>query len=280
MHMLDQSDISSICVTIAGVDASIRAPQSVRAVLNRTLAHACRTKAGGSLRAAIEVEGDDVVWRINGSSERSAKLLSATNTLPQVGGAVVSSLITDIAEAARLSVCRATVVERDGLAIAFTGDDWESGLVLATHLHTRGWRLLGGDYALIDSSTLRVLATKKLLYITLSVLDDLPVTYRRAVEASPWYSTPRDIAFYAVDPSLAHSMPPWAESAQLRAVLKVDGHISEFPSLEHADAFTLCEGLTSDGLERAGVAVAEIKVGDYISTCHLLQRWFDTLIAS
>ena len=159
--------------------------------------------------------------------------------LPQVAGAVTSSLIADVADHAKLTVWRAAVVERDGHAVAFVGDDWESGLVLACHLHARGWRLLGGDYALIERETLTVRPTKKLLYATLSIMDELPNAYRRAVEVSPWYSTPHGLAFYAVDPALVHATPPWAESGRLRAVLKLDGHAAEFPSLERAETFKL-----------------------------------------
>jgi hypothetical protein len=278
MQTCDPADIDSVCVTIAGVDASIRAPRSVLSILDRTLAHARRTPARASIRAAIEVEGDELAWRISGNSQRSIKVLSATSALPRVGGAVVSSVIADVAEAARLSVCRAAVVERDGRAIAFVGDDWESGVVLAAHLHARGWRLLGGDYALIDRATLTVLGSRKLLHVTLSVLDELPVTYRRAVEASPWYSTPHDIAFYAVDPALARSTSPWAEAGRLCAVLALNGDVSEFPSIERTNFFALGDGMDSDALERAGVAVAEVRLGDYVSTCDLVQRWFQALV--
>jgi hypothetical protein len=279
MQTLDSADLESVCVTIAGVDASIRAPRSVVSVLNRTLVHARRAPATASIRAAIEVENDEGVWRINGSSQRSAKVLSATSALPQVGGAVVSSLVADAAEEAQLCVWRAAVVERDGHALAFVGDDWESGIVLAAHLHARGWRLLGGDYALIDRATLTVHPMRKLLYVTLSLVEELPLSYRRAVEASPWYSTPHDIAFYAVDPALAATTAPWAQTGRLRAVLKVDGQAADFPALERAGSFGLGGGIDSNELELADVAVAEVKLGDYVATCDLVQRWYQSLVA-
>ena len=181
---------------------------------------------------------------------------------------------------AGLSVIRAAVVEREGRAVAFVGDDWESCVTLAAHLHCRGWKLLGGDYALLGLADLTVLATRKLLYVTLSSADEFPLAYRRAVEASPWYSTPHDIAFYAVDPGLvAKGVPPWARDGRLRAVLKLDGHVAEFPSLERTAPFSLADGVRSDDLERAGVAVAEIKLGDFVTTCDLLERWLEAQLA-
>jgi hypothetical protein len=277
---LDAADAGVLSFTIAGVDATVSAPQSILSVLSRTLAHAKTTTPSPDAPVTISVVRDDFVWRIDGGSQRTGKVLSATSALPQVAGAVVSSVVADVADRAGLAVWRAAVVERDGHAIAFVGDDWESGIVLASHLHARGWRWLGGDYALIERETLTVHATKKHLYATLSIMDELPHSYRRAVEVSPWYSTPHGIAFYAVDPALVHAAEPWAETAHLRAVLKLDGHSAEFPSLERAEGFKLAGGIGSDELERGSVAVAEVKLGDYALTCDLVQRWFQSLVAA
>jgi hypothetical protein len=277
MQTLDPTGLDTLCVRVADVDASIRAPGSVLSVLSRTLMHACRPLAGASVQTTIEVSNDEYAWHIHGSSQRSHKVLSATSALPQVCGAIVSSLIADIAQTAQLCVCRAAAVERAGRAVAFIGDDWESCVVLAAHLHARGWRFLGGDYVLIDPRTLTVHATRKLLYVTLSIMDELPLPYRRAVEASPWYSTPREIAFYAIDPALVPSTPPWAERGHLSAILRVDGDVSEFPSLERAASTAIGEGISGDDLERAGVNIAEVKLGDYIATCDLLERWLQAL---
>jgi hypothetical protein len=280
MQTLEHSVFDTLNVTIAGVDGSIRAPQPVISVLNRVLAHARRPASSPPGLACIEVLSDEVAWRINGGSEDSRKILSARSALPQVAGAIVSSLIADVASAAGLNVARAAVIERDGYAVAFVGDDWESCITLAAHLHVRGWHLLGGDYALIDLPTLNVLGARKLLYVTLSCVDDLPLTYLRAVEDSPWYSTMHDIAFYAVDPALAVPREcAWAEFGRLRAVLRLDGHVSEYPSLERAAQFTIGQGIRSDDLERAGVTVAEIKLGDFVTTCDLLERWLTAQLA-
>lgn len=277
MQILDPSGLDSLCVRVAGVDAAIRAPGSVLSILHRTLMHARRPLAGASVKTTIEVSNDEFAWRIRGSSQRSDKVLSATSALPQVCGAVVSSLIADVAQAAGLRVCRAAAVEREGRAAVFTGDDWESCLVLAAHLHARGWRFLGGDYVLIDPETLTVHAIRKSLYVTLSIVEELPLPYRRAVEASPWYSTPREIAFYAIDPALVPSTPSWAEQGRLHAVLRVDGDIAEFPSLERAVSPAITEGIGGKDLERGGVTIAEIKLGEYIATSDLVERWLQSL---
>jgi hypothetical protein len=276
---LETAETLSADFAIAGVATTVRAPQSIMSILERTLAPARTPSAPADPPVAITVTNDRFVWRIDGGSQGSGKVLSGTSALPQVAGAATSSLIADVADHAKLTVWRAAVVERDGHAIAFVGDDWESGLVLACHLHARGWRLLGGDYALIERDTLTVRPTRKQLYATLSIMDELPNAYRRAVEVSPWYSTPHGLAFYAVDPALVHSTSPWAESGRLRAVIKLDGNTAEFPSLERAESFKLAGGITSDELERESVAIAELQLGDYALTADLVQRWFSSLVS-
>lgn len=277
MQTLDWTELDSLCVRVADIDAVIRAPGPVLSILSRTLMHACRPHSGARVKTTIEVSNDEFAWRIRGSSMNSHKVLSKTSALPQVCGAVVSSLIADVAEAARLHVCRAAAVQHAGRAAIFLGDDWESCVVLAAHLHARGWRFLGGDYVLIDPTTLTVHATRKSLYATLSIMDELPLPYRRAIEASPWYSTPREIAFYAIDPTLVPSTSAWAERGRLGAVLIVDGDAAEFPSLERTAARAISEGISGEDLERAGVAVAGVKLGDYNATCDLLERWLQAL---
>src|ERR1700722_18582845 len=181
----ETAEVLSADFAIAGVSANVRAPQSVMSILERTLAPARTASPPADPPVAITVTNDRFVWRIDGGSQGSGKVLSATSALPQVAGAVASSLIADVAEHAKLTLWRAAVVERDGHAVAFVGDDWESGLVLACHLHARGWRLLGGDYALIERDTLTVRPTKKQLYPTLSVMDGLPNAYRRGRRGGP-----------------------------------------------------------------------------------------------
>src|SRR6202041_2935162 len=100
----------------------------------------------------------------------------------------------------------------------------------------------------------------------LSMIEELPLPYRRAVEQSPWYSTTHDIAFYAVDPQLAITGVPWADTGRLHAVLLLDGQVSEFGSLERGGNFAVGD-TTSTELEHAGVAVAEVVRGDYVKTC-------------
>jgi hypothetical protein len=84
------------------------------------------------------------------------------------------------------------------------------------------------------------------------------------------------VAFYAIDPALVEGAPSWAEQAPLHAVVRVDGHAAEHPSLEAIDDFSIARGLRQSDLRNAGIEVAALVLGDYIETCDLLERWFAT----
>jgi hypothetical protein len=262
-------------LNVAGINARINAPLPTLAVLDRMLALVSRDWTNQGEPVLIDIQQEDDVWYISEATTRSRKVLGRESAPPQVAGAAASSLVAAVAKQAGLTACRACVLEWQGNAFAMVGDDWESCITLTAHLHTRGWRILGGDYALIDTRDMSVTSFKKLLYTPSSCIDSLPLKYRRAVEASPWYSTPHGIAFYAVDPSLAGGPSPWGERGILRGVLRVDGHVAEYPSLETTADFEACGGLRSGELERAGVEVAMLTIGGFIETCDLLERWFE-----
>ena len=261
-------------LNIAGVDATIDAPLPALAALDRILAPVSRNWQSRSEPMRIHIRHDDDVWDISEALTRNRKVLGRESTVPQVAGAAASLLVAAVAKRAGLTTCRASVVEWQGNAFAMVGDDWESAITLTAHLHTRGWRILSADHALIDHQGMTVTSFKKLLYTPSSCIDSLPAKYRRAIEASPWYSTPHGIAFYAVDPALIGGPSPWAEKANLRGLLKVDGHIAEYPSLETIADFEACGALRSNNLQRAGVDVAMLTIGGLSETCDLLERWF------
>jgi hypothetical protein len=274
LETLSSLDRGHMDLNVAGIDARIDAPLPTLAVLDRMLAHVSRDWTSQREPVLIDIRHDDDVWYISETTTGSRKVLGRESAPPQVAGAAASSLVSAVAKQAGLTTCRASVVEWEGNAFAMVGDDWESCITLTAHLHTRGWRILGGDYALIDTRDMSVTSFKKSLYAPSSCIDSLPLKYRRAVEASPWYSTPHGIAFYAVDPSLAGGPSPWAELAALRGVLRVDGHVAGYPSLETISDFEACGNLRSSTFESAGIDVAMLTIGGFIETCDLLQRWF------
>jgi hypothetical protein len=261
-------------LNIADADIAICGPSSVLGIVDRMLAHVPRTWSGTQAPLKINVEYDCDVWRVSGTAPFGRKTLGRLSVLPRVAGAVVSSLLAELAHARHFNVWRAAVAERDGRALALIGDDWEPCVTLIAHLHTRGWRILGGDYALVAGDTFVVTAFKKVLHANSSCIASFPAWYRRAIEASPWYSTPQVIAFYAIDPTLVEGTSTWAEQAPLRAVVRVESRSADHPSLEAIEELNLAHGLKQSELREAGIEVAGLVLGDYIEACDLLERWF------
>jgi hypothetical protein len=266
----------SLDLHVAGMDLEIRAPRAVLDVLEPMLAHVPRKWTGTELPLRIDVRRSDDVWHVSGRSPKSAKVLGGSSALPRVAGATIASALIDVAQERGLDLWRAAVLERNGQGLALVGDDWESGVTLTAHLHTRGWRIVAGDYALVSRDRLVAHPFRKALYSNSSSIGAFPLWYRAAVEASPWYTTAHVIAFYAIDPSRVTGGAGWGELTPVRAIVNVDGRIAEHPALEIGEPFSLSESLRSDELARRGVATAGLVLGGFVESCDLLERWFES----
>ncbi len=268
---------AALDLRVAAINLRIDGPGDVLGLLNQTLSNVPRFDASASPDMTLTVSGNGEAWKITGADGRN-HLLAGQRALPQIGGAVVSRAVSDVATSCDFRTMRAAVIERDGWALAMIGDDWESALTLATHLHGRGWRFIGSDHALYDAGTRQVHCVQKSLYINAASVSHLPVRYRRAVEASPWYVTPRGIWFYAVDPRVAGMLHTWSSSATLAGVLMVDGSMLDAPLIEPMGARQRDdERLTRFGIDWNAVGVAELRMGGYVETCDLIEHWFESV---
>lgn len=262
---------------VAGTNVRVEGPNTVLSVLDATLSVVPRAEPRSEPEIVIAVARNDEAWEIRGH-EGALKVLGAHCAMPQVGGAVVTSVIRDTAATRNVRTMRATVVERDGRALAMIGDDWESAIALSAHLHGRGWSYIGSDNALLDPETLDVLPVQKSLYVNSSSVAQFPIPYRRAVEASPWYVTAQGISFYAVDPRHAGHSQTWSQSAVLAGVLVVDGAMSERPSIESMSLSELqAERFGRFGLDWSRVATVDLRLGTFVDSCDLVEHWFGSL---
>jgi hypothetical protein len=267
---------ATLDVLIADVHVRVEAPENVVAILNTTLNTIPRLGAKQVPDVVISVRANEA-WEIHGL-EGSLKLMDAHSPLPQVAGAIVTTIIAHVAANQKYTALRAAVVEKDGRALAFLGDDWESAITLAAHLHGRGWRYIGSDNALLHAESRRVFPVQKSLYVNSSSLAQLPLHYRRAVEASPWYVTPAGISFYAVDPLIAGQPQTWSPSASLAAVVVVDGMIADRPAVETLDDISMSgERLSRLNLDWNEVKVVDLRLGGIVESCDLLEHWFEAI---
>jgi hypothetical protein len=266
-------------IHFAEADARIHAPQSVLDVLDQMFAHLPRRWSGALPPIAINVAFESDMWQIGGSAPGSLKTLSQSSTLPQIAGAAVASLLAELSHHRNISVWRAAVVEFEGYALGLVGDDWESAITLAAHLHARGWRMVSGDYALVELSSMNAIPFRKSLHMSSSSVASFPLAYRGAIEASPWYSSTHAISFYAIDPTIVNGTSAWGERSVIRAVLKVDGRIGERPSLEAGENFAISETVSRSDLHQ-NVNSAMLILGGFIETADFIESWFSALVAA
>lgn len=266
-----------IDLCVAGINVRVEGPHTVMDVLDATLSVVPRTDGRTDPQIVVAVARKQDAWEIRGH-EGALKVLGGHCAMPQVGGAVVTSLMRDTAATRNFRTMRATVLEHEGRALAMIGDDWESAITLAAHLHGRGWSYIGSDNALLDPDSLEVLPVQKSLYVNSSSVSQFPIQYRRAVEASPWYVTPQGISFYAVDPRHAGHERTWSHSAALAGVLVVDGTMTERPSIESMSPSELqAERFARFGLDWSRLATVDLRLGSFVDTCDLVEHWFGSL---
>jgi hypothetical protein len=271
------ASLSSVDLRLAEINVRIDAPQAVLSVLDATLAFAPRLRADSPTDVVISVRSTGDVWEIRGG-DGSLKVLGAQSALPQVAGATVSSAVSDVASRLRCKAMRSSVIEKDGRALALIGDDWESAITLAAHLHSRGWRFVGSDSVIFSAGTSMVYSIPKSLYVNSSSVSQLPMEYRRAVEASPWYVTAQGISFYAVDPRAAGHAETWAASSKLHGVVVVDGSMEDQASLESVDDLDLkSERFARLGINWLQIPVASLCIGGFVDTTDLVEHWFDSI---
>ena len=274
------SALEAVDLRLADVNVRIAAPHPLARQIDLVLAGVPRFDEGRTPELTIVAAMRDDAWEITGD-DGSRKVLAATSAVPHVIGAAIASAVHGVAAARGLVPMRATVIARDGRALAMIGDDWESAIGLATHLHGRGWAYVGADHALFDPQTHTAYGVGKSLYVNASSISEMPLRYRRAVEASPWYVTPQGIAFYAVDPRAAGMAQTWLASAPLRGVVVVDGAMDDTPSLEAVDAKRRAdERLARFDLDWSQVALADVRIGGFVETCDVLEHWFETTARS
>lgn len=279
MHLPDPALTAALSIDLCLVEVKVRveAPDRILAVLDATLSNVPRFSATTTPDLTISVFPKDDAWEIHGV-DGVRKILAVQSALPQVGGAVVTSAIGYAAASRQYTTMRATVIEKDGRALAMIGDDWESAITLATHFHGRGWSYVGSDNALLDPVTREVFCIQKSLYVNSSSVSQLSARYRRAVEASPWYVTSQGISFYAVDPTGAGLGRTWTPSATLCGIIVVDGAMADNPSLESLEeSRQRDERFTRLRLDWTLVSIADLQIGGFVETCDLIEHWFGSI---
>lgn len=257
---------------ISGVGVGIRAPDDVLRVLDVTLLHVPRHVAECTI--VMSVAKDDERWRISDEYGPIIALPSFA-PVPEVAGALTTAMVERVGQSTQDAIVTGTIVAKGGFAVALVGEDWESCIAIAAHLSLRGWSFVTPRHAFVDRDTRAVEPFAKLLYIPARIIPLMPLQYRRALEASPWYSTAADLGFYGVDLLSVPGITAPAVRPILRAGIIVDPSRRELNGAIHEPAHTYIGSFLP--FSGVGIASASLVVGSIVPTTDAVERWFSTI---
>jgi hypothetical protein len=258
--------------TISDVGVGVHAPHEILRVLDLTLMRVPTRSVDCSIVLSVTKDADR--WRIC-DEYGVITSLPAFAAAPEVSGALTSVMVERVGRMTDEVIVSGTIVAKDDFALALVGESWESCILIATHLSLRGWSIVTPRYAFVDPETRGVEPFSKLLHIPTRIIPQLPLQYRRALEASPWYVAGTDIGFYAVDQLRVPGTPSPSERPTLRACLIVDPSRHEPNGAvyqpAHADVGSFLP------FTDVGIAAASVVAGEAVPTTDAVVRWLSSL---
>jgi hypothetical protein len=253
--------------TFGSIGVAVTAPSEIVRILDVTMCHVLRRESVCDIE--LFVTHDPGAWIIADDLGQTLKLRADT-ALPEVSGALSTIMAERIAQKSAMYLMSAVIISKARTAVALMGQDWASCVAVAIHLSLRGWAIMAPRYAFIDPVTHEVEPLSKLLYIPSRIIPSLPVPYRRALEASPWYSRGNELGFYGVDPLSVHSVEQSSEKPTLRGCLTVDGAAeSEIGSERPLPC------LPNLPFPHLGIASASLRIGAIVPTTDIVETWAD-----
>jgi hypothetical protein len=204
--------------------------------------------------------------------------LPGNAALPEVSGAISTLMAERVADQSVAALVCGVIVAKRGFALALVGEDWASCIAVAMHLSLRGWSIVTPRYSFVDRETHSVEPLSKLLYVPSRILPLLPLAYRRALEASPWYSVGNELGFYGVDPRRvnAEEVRP-KKNATLRACLVVDSTSEDVNGAVRESVPARLK--TFLPMSDIGIASASLIIGPIVTTTDAVECWAEARLA-
>ena len=247
---------------------AVSGPADAMSAADRILARLIKKPSSHPLSLSLDIVRGDT-WNIVGSNG-VRRHLPRSLSLPLLVDAVVEIAAESVASGLEASVLSGIVLAYEGRGLAIVGDDRDSALVLALHLHARGWSTVSFSKSFVESDA-RALSIPTLPSISSTSIDSLPAAYRSAIEVAPWVSHEHELMFYAVDPMSKQAR--WRESVRLDDLLVLDGAVESEPRIE-AFAGTHDARFLGRDQQRSEVRGNRLTLGKFIPTCDLVERWF------
>lgn len=260
---------------VSQVGVAISAPSEILRVLDVTMLHVPSHEDVCQLTFIVSRTAE--AWQISDEFGVSVTM-PASSAAPEVAGALTTAIVEHVAHLTQAALVNGVIVAKGDFAVALVGDDWGSCIAVALHLSLRGWSIVTPRYAFVDHDTRSVEPFSKLLYIPSRIIPLLPLVYRRALEASPWYSTGSELGFYGVDPLKSGKASSNQKLSTLRASLIVDSSRRELLGSVQEPAHTYIGTLLP--FSDIGIATASLIVGSIVPTTDAVEKWANALLVT
>lgn len=275
---------------IADVEIAIEAPADLLALVSESYGRFPRLEQRSkphTIVRVVQIENGTLSIRI-GDEEYCSVSAAAGHGV--IGLELSNAIINAVARNSRFLIIHSAAVERNGEALCIAGRGMAGKTLLAAHFVSRGWRLLSDEYAFVEPLSGHIVPFPKLLYVRSSSLPHAPRTFRRSIEASPWYGMGDldGIVFSGVDPIKSYPGDVWSTGARLKNLLVLVGRDergraaiepcepwSMIPELNRLvwQPADLIEGLSRLATAMRGVQVGKLTSAGALQTTNAIERW-------
>ena len=274
---------------IADVDVSIDAPREIIDIAKESYRRLPSTEGRAEAHALVHAELDAAgTLRIRIGQIDYADVPAGSGR-GVVGIELSNAVITAVAQRSRFVILHAAALEMDGEALCIAAPGYSGKTLLASHLVSRGWRILSDEYAFIEPMTGNVVPFQKLLFMRSSSLPHTPRSFKKSIEASPWYGLGNapGLVFSGVDPASSYSESVWSTGARLTRLLLLSGKRAPSAVIDECETWNLIPDLNAlvwqspdllTGLQRLAMAVRGTSVGRLtaaspLATADAIERW-------
>ena len=260
-------------VRLADTDVLVQAPSCVLNPLDLILRYVPRDWQSNADPVLVRMQQSRFGWRLT-SPGIDLMTVGGDRPEPEVARVLLDFMMRAASKHSQKLFVPAAVVEREGRAVAFVGSDHRTSLAVAAHLSMRGWQWLSGNYAIVDPASLTIEPFRAKFAVVASMVARMPLQYRRAVEASPWYAVERDLAFYAVDPARCDAIPVWSDGAIVVAAIIVDGEVRDGGLIHDVgSALPGAFGSRQSDRENRTPRLGRLALGSMVDSCDAVEEW-------
>jgi hypothetical protein len=266
----DMDGLSALQFAIAGSIVRVIGPSAILRDIDRILQHCPRVR--GLSDVTVCIEWDLGGWRILSSTAGRERYLTGVS-VPSVASAAVDFLLAEAAVLNGLIVIRGVVLSKDGRGLIVRCVE-EDATIVAMHLSARHWRLLSVNHALIDPHTMIAASIRRNFALSSAQVASIPLSWKHAVEVSPWYSARDGVYFYSIDPEQICGTATWAPDTSCAGLLDIDGQVAGESSVR-----SLAPDVDLGELATAPLIKGRLVLSRPVNACNAIENWWEREVA-